>query len=311
MKLQQYLVAGTLAAAMAAAFPLAAGPVPDSTDVPAQMVVTMLPGAGGAPPATLQQGDLTVTVDRNPARVVRLEHLAGDLANMQLFVLLDDSTGSSSLGVHLPELKSFIRSLPPATQVAVGYMRNGSVQLSQSFTTDHNKAADSLRLPIALPGENGSPYFALDDLVKHWPSAEAGARRAVLMLTDGVDRYWNTVEMDDPYLDQAVNHALKDGVMVYSIYLRGAGWYGRGAWVKDFAQSRLIQVSEETGGNAYFEAYTNPVDIAPFLSDLQNRFAHQYQVTVQTSSHKGVQPVKVRAEVRGAKIQGPTRIYVP
>jgi hypothetical protein len=311
MRLPQYLVAGSLAAAMVAAYPLMAASVPGTTDVPAQMTVTMLPGAGGAPPVSLQPGDLTVMVDKNPAHVVRLERLSGDLATMQLFILLDDSTRSSSLGVHMEELKAFIRSLPPAAQVAVGYMRNGSFRLAQSFTTDHLKAADSVRLPIAVPGENGSPYFALNDLVKHWPSPQPGGRRAVLMLTDGVDRYWTTAEIDDPYLDEAIHNALKDGVLVYSIYLRGSGWYGRGAWVTDFAQSRLIEASEETGGNAYFETFSDPVEIAPFLKDLQGRFANQYQVTVQTSSGKGVQPVKVRTEMRGAKVQGPTRIFVP
>ncbi len=308
---KQCFLAGILAGAMGFALPVMAASIPDTPGVPAQMVITLRPGQGGSLPANLEAGDLTVAVDRNPARVVRLQRLAGDLANMQLFVLLDDSSRSSSLGIHLGELKTFIRSLPPATQVAVGYMRNGSFALAQGFTADHQKAADSLRLPEALPGVNGSPYFALSDLVKHWPSQQASNRRAVLMLTDGVDRYWGTSEIDDPYLDQAVHNTLKEGVMVYSIYLRGAGLYGRGGWVKDFAQSRLIQVSQETGGNAYFETFSDPVDIAPFLSDLQGRLANQYQVSVQTSSGKGVQPVKVRTESPGVKIVSPTRIWVP
>ncbi|HTX34131.1 MAG TPA: hypothetical protein VME43_03890 [Bryobacteraceae bacterium] len=308
---KQCFLAGILAAAMGLGLPLMAASIPDTPEVPAQMVITLRPGQGGSLPARLEAGDLTVAVDRNPAHVVRLQRLAGDLANMQLFVLLDDSSRSSSLGVHLGELKAFIRSLPPTTQVAVGYMRNGSFALAQGFTADHQKATDSLRLPEALPGGNGSPYFALSDLVKHWPSQQATNRRTVLMLTDGVDRYWGTSEIDDPYLDQAVHSALKDGVMVYSIYLRGAGLYGRGGWVKDFAQSRLMQVSQETGGNAYFETFSDPVEIAPFLSDLQGRLANQYQVSVQTSSRKGVQPVKVRTESPGMKIDSPTRIWVP
>jgi hypothetical protein len=40
----------------------------------------------------------------------------------ELFVLLDDSTRSSSLGTQLPELKLFLKSLPLTTQVAVGYI---------------------------------------------------------------------------------------------------------------------------------------------------------------------------------------------
>ena len=229
---------------------------------------------------------------------------------MQLFVLLDDSTRSSSLGIQLPELKTFLDSLPATTQVAIGYMRNGTFALAQPFTADHQKAASALRLPEAIPGENGSPYFALSDLAKHWPSKQSTDRRAVLMLTDGVDRYYDTATVDDPYVDAAIHDALKEGVMVYSIYLRGAGAYGRGDWVTNIAQSRLIEVSQETGGHAYFQDFTDPVTISPFLNDFQDRLENQYQVTIEGLNEKGIQPVKVRTELPGLKIEAPTHIYV-
>ena len=242
--------------------------------------------------------------------MARFERLVGDSADLQLFILLDDSTRSSSLGIQLPELKRFVESLPATTQVAIGYMRNGSFGLVQGFTADHQKAAGSLRLPLSVPGENGSPYFALSDLAKHWPSKESTDRRAVLMLTDGVDRYYGGAVMDDPYVDAAIQDSLKEGLLVYSIYLRGAGLYGRSQWETNFAQSRLGEVSEETGGHAYFQEFTDPVNIAPFLKDFENRLHHQYLVTVEDLSEKGVQPVKLRTEVPGLKIEGPTRIYL-
>jgi hypothetical protein len=241
--------------------------------------------------------------------VVRLQRLAGDLADVQLFVLLDDSTRSFSLGNHLAELKAFIESLPPTTHVAIGYMRNGTFGLVQPFTTDHEIAASALRLPVAMPGENGSPYFALSDLAKHWPSKETTDRRAVLMLTDGVDRYYETQTIEDPYVDAAIHDTLKDGMLVYSIYLRGAGRYGQSGEVTNFAQSRLIEVSQETGGHAYFEAFSDPVTIAPFLNDFKNRLQNQYQVTLDVMNGKGELPVKLRTEVPGVKIEAPTHIY--
>jgi len=310
MRIEGY-VAGVVVAAFLAASPGISASAPDTTGTaPTQMVVTVRPGPGGSRPQNLEAGELTVLQGKTPARVVHLQHMAGDLANMQLFVLLDDSTRSSSLGIQLPALKSFLRSLPATTQVAVGYMRNGSFALTQAFTADHQSAANSLRLPEALAGANGSPYFALSDLIKRWPSKEATGRRAVLMLTDGVDRYYGTGIMDDPYVDSAIHEALKDGVMVYNIYLRGAGFYGRGAWVTNFAQSRLMQVSEETGGYSYFQAFTDPVTISPFLDDLHERLENQYQVTLGALNDKGIQPVKLKTETPGLKVEGPTRIYV-
>jgi hypothetical protein len=130
------------------------------------------------------------------------------------------------------------------------------------------------------------------------------------MLTDGVDRYYGNGIIDDPYVDDAIHDVLKNGVMVYSIYLRGAGLYGRGEYATNFAQSRLMHVSEQTGGYAYFQDFTDPVTIAPFLNNFQDRLDNQYRVTLGAISGNGVQPVKVRTEVPGVKIQAPTRVYI-
>jgi hypothetical protein len=310
MNIQSLAFTAALTLAFLTAKPGIAASLPDTAGSP-QMVVTVLPGAGGIRPGNIGPGELSVTLGKTSTPVVRIERLAGELAGMQLFVLLDDSTRSASLGTHFDELKAFFNSLPPTTEVALGYMRNGSFALSQGFTADHQKAVAALRLPIAEPGVNGSPYFALTDLVKRWPSKEATGRRAVLMLTDGVDPYWGTTTMDDPYQDDAVHSALKQGVMVYSIYLRGSGQYGRNGWVTDFAQSRLIQVGEQTGGYAYFEAFRDPVTIAPFLADLRERLDHQYQVVLGPPNAKGFVPAKLRTESRGLKVSGPTLVYVP
>jgi hypothetical protein len=309
----QSVLTGIFAATLvAAAIPRASASAPKATEVPAQMVITVQPAhKGGSMPNGLVAGDVTVLQGNTRVPVVRLQRLTGDLANMQLFVFLDDSTRSSSLGIQLPELKKFIASLPATTQVAAGYMRNGGVDLAQAFTTDHEKAAGALRLPEAVPGANASPYFALSELVKHWPSKEPTGRRAVLLLTDGVDRYYtDPMVMDDPYVDGAVEDALSNGVTVYSIYLRGSGRYGMGEWVTSMAQSRLIEVSRQTGGHSYQEDFTDPVSIAPFLNDLRDRLGNQYKVTFQALNERGMQPVKLRTELPGVKILGPSRIYV-
>jgi hypothetical protein len=307
-------VTGVIALALLAATSGVSGSKPDLTGAPIKIVVTVRPAPGNQAPGnqskTLEPGDLTVLRGNTPVPVLSLQRLTVDLADMQLFVLMDDSTRSSSLSLQFPELKAFLASLPSSTQIAIGYMRNGSFGLAQAFTADHQKAVGALRLPLAIPGENGSPYFALSDLSKHWPSKEPTGRRAVLMLTDGVDRYWGAASMHDPYVDTAVHDALKAGVMVYSIYLRGAGLEGRSGWATTTAQSRLIDVSEETGGYAYFQGFSDPVTISPFLSDFQDRLANQYQVTIEGANEKGVQPVKLRVELPGLKIQAPTHIYV-
>ncbi len=306
MTFEQHVVTAMIGVALVTVTPGFSSSIPAAPGAPTQMVITALPPSRGS----LEPSDLMVQQGDTRLPVARLERLAGGFADMQLFILLDDSTRSSSLGIQLPQLKTFLEALPATTEVAVGYMHNGTFALAQAFTLDHQKAAGALRLPMAIPGENGSPYFALSDLAKHWPSQESTDRRAVLMLTDGVDRYFGTAIVDDPYVDAAIHEALKDRVMVYSIYLRGAGSYGQGELGTNIAQSRLLEVSEETGGYAYFQDFTDPVSISPFLNDFQDRLDNQYQVTIETPNGKGVQPVKVRTELTGLKIQAPTRIYL-
>jgi hypothetical protein len=297
-------------AILVAGSPAISAPKTNSTGDPTQMVITMRPPLDDDRADGLEAADVTVLRGNTPVPVVRLERLSGDLADMQLFILLDDSTRSSSLAIQLPALKAFIESLPATTQVAVGYMRNGSFGLMQGFTSNRQEAARALRLPASIPGENGSPYFVLSDLAKHWPSKQSTNRRAVLMLTDGVDPYYGAADIDDPYVNAAIHDALKESVMVYSIYVRGAGLYGRSDWVTNFAQSRLNEVSEETGGHAYFLGLTDPVTISPFLKNFRDRLDNQYRVTIEAWSEKGVQPVKLRTELHDVKIEGPTRIYV-
>jgi hypothetical protein len=310
MKLDSYLLTAALGLALMAAKPGISASLPDITGSP-QMVVTVLPGTGGIRPDNLGPDEISVQLNKVPAHIAHLQRFSGELADMQLFVLLDDSSRSGSLGTHLAELKTFLNALPPTTQVAVGYMRNGTFSLTQDFTTDHQKAAASLRLPMAMAGANGSPYFALSDLVKRWPSAEPTNRRAVLMLTDGVDRYYTSADLDDPYMDAAIHSALKHGVMVYSIYLSGAGMYDRRGGPRLIGQSHLIEVGEETGGFAYFLDYRDPVTIAPFLDDLRGRLDNQYQVTFGPVSEKGFATSKVHTESKSLKVSAPTRVYVP
>src|SRR5579863_4247470 len=149
MKIER-VVTGTIALIMAVN-PGISAPSSNATGVPTQMVITVLPTQGSRP-ASLEAGDLTVLQGNTRARVVGLQRLAGDLADMQLFVFLDDSTRSSSRSIQSPELKTFLESLPATTEVAVGYMRNGTFALAQAFTADHQKAAKALRLPVAISG---------------------------------------------------------------------------------------------------------------------------------------------------------------
>jgi hypothetical protein len=259
---------------------------------------------------TIPKQSISVYENRKLLDVSGWTPLRGARSGLQLVVLLDDSS-RGNLGLQLNDIRSFLSGLPPTVQVAIGYMRNGTPNLVQNFTNDHAQAAKALRLPQGIAGGNGSPYFCLSDLVKHWPGGNNNVRREVIMVTDGVDRYsGGRFDPDNPYVRAATSDAQKAGVIVYSIYYRGAGRFDQSALATDGGQNYLTQISGDTGGKVYLEGFGNPVSFAPFLSDIQRKLQNQYELTFVSTAKPGLQPIRVKTNQPNTSLQFPARVPI-
>src|SRR6202011_4505929 len=100
--------------------------------------------------------------------------------------MIDDSIDTSA-GSNGKDLRSFILAQPQSTLIAVMYARNGAAMVAQDFTSDHELAANALRLPLGSEGAFSSPYLALLDLMKRWPNA--GERRSIMLISSGIDYF--------------------------------------------------------------------------------------------------------------------------
>jgi hypothetical protein len=166
-------------------------------------------------------------------------------------------------------------------------------------------------LPQGIAGSNGSPYFCLSDLVKRWPRGNNDVRREVIMVTDGVDRYsGGRFDPENPYVRAATSDAQKAGVIVYSIYYRGAGRFDQSALATDGGQNYLTQISGDTGGKVYLEGFGNPVSFAPFLSDIQRKLQNQYELTFVSTAKPGLQPIRVKTNQPNTSLQFPARVPI-
>lgn len=274
----------------------------------AQTVVTVLPKAKRELIQKIPQEAIQVSSGSRPAEITGW-NWAGN-TRLQLMILLDDST-SGSFGRQLEDLKSFILALPPTTEVSVAYMQNGRALATQKFTTDHQAAAKSVRLPMGTPGGNGSPYFVISDVAKKWPSPEPAARREVLMITDGVDPYsGRRFDPNDPYYTAAIQDAQKAGLIIYSLFYRGAGGFDRSQWVTDTGQNYLVGISQATGGHCYLEGLSNPVSLSPFLDDLTRRLQNQYELSFinpHESSKEALADLKLKVQVPGMEVEAPAK----
>ena len=287
---------------------LGAQVAPAANGVSAHMVVTQEARQGSDEPV-ISLEDVAVYEGAQRDYITGWVPAQGAHAELEFFILLDDSS-TTTLGSQLGDIRQFINAQPSSTKIGVAYMRNGIARIEQPLTSDHALAAKALRLPLGSGGANGSPYFSLSDLVKHWPKSDS--RREVLMVSDGADPYYNQADLLDPYLATAIRDTQRAGVVVSVIYNPGATQYG--AWRTFMGQTYLAQVAKETGGAAYYIGFNGPaVAFAPYLHDLANRLNHQYLLSFVAgpTEKAGLQSVKLTTEAPGADLVSADRVYVP
>lgn len=234
----------------------------------------------------------------------------GDRAGLELYILIDDAS-TTNLGTQLQDIRNFIGAQPPSAKIGVAYMQNGIARIAQEATSDHDLAAKALRLPLGIAGANASPYFSLQDLIKRWPASND--RHEVLMITDGIDRYYGIGDLQDPYLDAAIDDALRTGVLVSAIYSPDVGHFGHSYWETYWGQMYLSELTDKTGGEAYYIGFTGPpVAFAPYLDDLADRLSHQYFLTflVKPVKKAGWVQVRLNTEVPNVDLISAHRVYV-
>jgi hypothetical protein len=271
--------------------------------------VTVEPKHGSNVPV-ITRDDVMVHQGKDRDQVTDWTPAQGDRAALELFILIDDDA-NTSLGSQLEDIRQFINAQPSTTKIGVAYMQNGIARVAQEPTSDHAQAAKALRLPMGAGGANASPYFSLSDLVKKWPTG--AERREVLMVSDGIDRYYGEGDLEDPYLQAALDDAGKAGIVVSAIYTPGVGHYGHSYWQNYWGQIYLSQLADKTGGEAYYIGFTGaPVTFAPYLDDVARRLAHQYFLGFLAKPEKksGWQQIRLSTEIPNVDLVSAGRVYV-
>ena len=274
--------------------------------VPVTMVVSVEAKHGKEIP-TIYPDDVRVFHDHDRLKVQSWIPCQGPQAGLELFLVIDD-TSDSSLSLQFKDLQNFINDQPPTTVLALGYIRNGSVQVLQNFTQDHALVGKALRLPLGA-GALASPYTAITELVKHWP--ESANRHEIMLISPGIDALQPGIT--DTYLDESIDAAQRAGVQVYSIYASSAGHFGHTQWRVSIAQSNLSRLADETGGEAYFQGLEMPISFAPYLNQFAERLEHQFKLTFLAKPGKKAefQSIKLETEVPNAELVAADRVWVP
>jgi hypothetical protein len=131
------------------------------------------------------------------------------------------------------------------------------------------------------------------------------------MISSGIDPLYGTGSLN-PYLTRAIDAAQRAGTVVHSIYFGSAGHLGHSTWRINWGQNYLAQLSDETGGEFYWQGFSNPVSFAPYLNDLSQHLSNQHLLTFQAPrpAKPSFEQIKVTTEVPHVTLVAPSRVYV-
>jgi hypothetical protein len=197
---------------------------------------------------------------------------------LNIAILIQDDL-VPEVGNEIGVTRDFIRSLPQGSRVMVGYIRAGSLQVRQPFTTDLEKAAKSLRIPTATTGSSAfNPYVEVLEALRKFDSEWSGAN-AVLLISDGLDTsrgFDSTAAGHTLDIDRTISEANKRRVSIFSFYAPSVGLTSHSRLAASYGQSSLNRVSDDTGGRAFFQGTTGFVTFDSYFSRLSETLNRQY-----------------------------------
>lgn len=270
--------------------------------------ITIRAGKGGVQQELQPVGFLTVHEDGEEQKILSIRALGVDTP-ISVGILVQDDL--PSIGNEIKALKEFVGRLPRGSRVMIGYMRSGSLDVRQRFTADLERASESLRVPVG--SATASPYNPYVEIIEGLRRFEAmpKGRRALLVVSDGLD-ISRGLDSSSPTqsidLQRAIKEAQRQGVAVYSFYAPSAASDALGSQrLISYGQGSLQQLSEDTGGRAFFQGTGRPVSFDPFLRELAGTFTRQLALTyLSTHPKKGFHKIVVRSEMDGVEVDHPS-----
>jgi VWFA-related protein len=251
--------------------------------------------------------DLTVSEDGEPQQIISIRGV-GTNSPITLAVLIQDDL-VPSVANEIKPLAEFIRKLPKGSRVMIGYLRTGSLQVKQKFTSELEKAAKSLRPPSGFASVGPyNPYVEVVEALRKFDAQPLG-RRAILLVSDGLD-ISRGVDSSGPTqsidLQRAVNESQRRGVAIYGFYSPTFASAANRSLAGN-AQSSLLRLSNETGGLAFFQGTGAPVSFEPFIRELNDSLQKQAALTfLSTHLKKGFHKIEVKSATPGVRIAAPS-----
>ena len=277
-------------------------------------------GSANALPPLTQADIATIKLGGKNAEVTAFEPVLKGSHTVQLMVVLDSMQMLGAKG-QFEDLENFLHSLPANFVIGVGWLLQGNVKIVQPFTEDRElvyKAFVPQTREQAENGknDNGNPYSCLKQLAYHWPDADPGKLRAILMFTDGITRGNGQSQGGDqqnPDVEGASQALQKNGIVPYPFFWldpvvpdpnRSEGGQLEG-------QQNFSQLVADTGGAALYDGMFAPGSLTPLLNKLYSTLSSEAVVTVAAPYPAGkLVSLDIKSSRDDIAIFGPDKVFI-
>ncbi len=262
------------------------------------------------PSEIIEAGNIFVKENNEDQEILSIRSVSN--SPLEISILIQEDI-SSTANLQLKQIAAFVRRLPKETKVFVGYLRGNGLQTRQKFTSDIEKAADSIRNVAGLSSLAPANLFdAITDGINRFDGLPNG-RRAILVLSDGLDTS-RGIEGSDPTqnveLDRAIGKAQKRGIAIYSFYASASETENGDSKLILNGQGSLNKLSDQTGGRAFFQGTISPLNYESFLRQLSFTLNRQFAITyLSTHLKKGYYKVQVISTNPDIKILAPSGYF--
>lgn len=255
-------------------------------------------------------GEITVREDGDLQQILSIRSVTNQ--PVALAILIQDDL-TRNINNQLRDLAQFILNLPKGSRVMVAYVKSGSLQVRQKFTTELEEAADSLRIVAGTASAAPrNPYDGVIEALRRFEGVPSG-RRAILLISDGLDVSSGVSALSPGQslsLDQATLKAQRSSVAVYCFYASATFTSGGNSRLVSVGQGSLLTLAKETGGKAFFQGSLTPVSFRPFFRDLDLALTRQFALSyLSTHLKKGYHKVDVTSSNPEVRIDHPKGYY--
>jgi VWFA-related protein len=245
----------------------------------------------------LKADDFVVREDKRPQQITSVKQTSE--APPIISVLMQDDL-VSRVNNEIKGVKEFIKRLPEGSRVMTGYITTGTLQVTQDFTTDRDRAASSLRIVrSSSSGAPYNPYVEVIEALRRFDSQPVG-RRMILLISDGLDSshgFRSSSPMLSLDLERAIREAQRRGVAVFSFYAPTVGQTSAVRMAANFGQGSLIRLADETGGEAFMSGH-DFVSFDPYFKEFEELLGLQWLITYRSSTiGRGFRHIEVTTEL--------------